>query len=53
MGALLAKLRELIKTNKTIRQANLIGLFNPVLRGWANYHSHVVTKKIFNPGAWD
>ena len=48
IGALLAKLRELIKTNKTIRQANLIGLLNPVLRGWANYHSHVVAKKVFN-----
>ncbi|WP_413771020.1 group II intron maturase-specific domain-containing protein [Pseudomonas fluorescens] len=48
IGALLAKLRELIKSNKTIRQANLIGLLNPVLRGWANYHSHVVAKKVFN-----
>ena len=48
ISAHLAKLRELIKANKTIRQTNLIGLLNPVLRGWANYHSHVVAKKVFN-----
>ncbi|MHC8410532.1 group II intron maturase-specific domain-containing protein [Pseudomonas sp. Hz4] len=44
----LAKLREVIKTNKTAKQVNLIGLLNPILRGWANYHSHVVAKKVFN-----
>ncbi|WP_338570583.1 group II intron maturase-specific domain-containing protein [Pseudomonas canadensis] len=44
----LAKLREVIKTNKAIKQVNLIGLLNPILRGWANYHSHVVAKKVFN-----
>ncbi|WLH14784.1 group II intron maturase-specific domain-containing protein [Pseudomonas hefeiensis] len=44
----LAKLREVIKTNKAIKQVNLIGLLNPILRGWANYHSQVVAKKVFN-----
>lgn len=44
----LAKLREVIKTNKAAKQVNLIGLLNPILRGWANYHSHVVAKKVFN-----
>jgi RNA-directed DNA polymerase len=44
----LDKIREIIKANKTAKQANLIGLLNPVLRGWANYHSHVVAKEIFN-----
>jgi RNA-directed DNA polymerase len=43
----LDKIREIIKGNKTAKQANLIRLLNPVLRGWANYHSHVVAKKTF------
>jgi len=51
----LDQLREIIKANKTAKQANLIGLLNPVLRGWANYHSHVVAKKTFarvDTGVW-
>ncbi len=43
----LDKIREVIKANKAAKQANLIRLLNPVLRGWANYHSHVVAKEIF------
>jgi RNA-directed DNA polymerase len=43
----LDKIREVIKGNKTAKQENLIRLLNPVLRGWANYHSHVVAKKTF------
>lgn len=43
----LGKIRAIIKGNKTAKQANLIRLLNPVLRGWANYHRHVVAKKTF------
>jgi len=43
----LDRIREVIKGNKTAKQANLIKLLNPVLRGWANYHSHVVAKETF------
>jgi len=43
----LDKIREVIKGNKTAKQANLIRLLNPVLRGWANYHRHIVAKKTF------
>ncbi len=43
----LDKIRKIIKANKTAKQANLIRLLNPVLRGWANYHSHVVAKETF------
>jgi RNA-directed DNA polymerase len=43
----LDKIRDVIKANKTAKQANLIRLLNPVLQGWANYHSHVVAKKTF------
>lgn len=44
----LAKLREVIKANKAAKQENLIRLINPILRGWSNYHKHVVAKKVFN-----
>ena len=43
----LDRIREVIKANKTATQANLIRLLNPILRGWANYHSHVVAKETF------
>jgi RNA-directed DNA polymerase len=41
------RIREVIKANKTATQVNLIRLLNPILRGWANYHRHVVAKKTF------
>ena len=44
----LSRVREIIKANKTAKQMNLIGLLNPVLRGWANYHRHIVAKKTFS-----
>ena len=43
----LDKIREVIRANRTAKQATLIKLLNPILRGWANYHSHVVAKKTF------
>lgn len=43
----LDKIREVVKANKTATQAHLIRLLNPVLRGWANYHRHVVAKETF------
>jgi RNA-directed DNA polymerase len=44
---LLERVRDIVKGNKTAKQANLIGLLNPVIRGWANYHRHVVAKETF------
>lgn len=41
------KVREIIKANKTAKQVSLIRMLNPVLRGWANYHRHVVAKDAF------
>jgi RNA-directed DNA polymerase len=43
----LAKVRELAKTNKQATAGNLIRQLNPVIRGWANYHRSVVSKKVF------
>ena len=43
----LDKVREVIKANKAITQANLIRLLNPILGGWATYHRHVVAKDTF------
>jgi RNA-directed DNA polymerase len=45
--AFLAKVRRIIKTNKGAAAGNLIMQLNPVIRGWALYHRHVVSKKTF------
>jgi RNA-directed DNA polymerase len=34
----LSKIRGIIKSHKMAKTSNLIGLLNPVIRGWANYH---------------
>lgn len=44
---LLERVRDIVKGNKTAKQVNLIGVLNPVIRGWANYHRHVVAKETF------
>ena len=46
--ALMDKVREIAKTNKGATQANLILQLNPVIRGWAVYHRHVVSKSRFS-----
>ena len=43
----LDRIREIIKANMMAKQANLIMLLNPILRGWANYHRHMVAKEAF------
>jgi RNA-directed DNA polymerase len=43
----LDKIREVIKAHQASKQAELIRLLNPILRGWANYHRHVVAKETF------
>jgi len=42
-----AKVKELFSEHKTAKQENLIGVLNPVIRGWANYHRAVSASRIY------
>lgn len=44
----LKKIRDLVKSNKTIAQKEMIKLLNPVIIGWSNYHKYFVSKKTFS-----
>jgi RNA-directed DNA polymerase len=44
---LLAKVRAIIKASQWASAGHLILQLNPLIRGWANYHRHVISKKIF------
>ena len=44
----LAKIAEVVDTHKTAPQAALISKLNPIIRGWSNYYSTVVSKETFN-----
>jgi RNA-directed DNA polymerase len=46
--SLLGKVREIIKANKTATAGNLILQLTPIIRGWANYHRHVCSKRTFS-----
>lgn len=46
--AMLEKVRDTIKTRKGATAAELIKTLNPIIRGWANYHQHVVSKRTFS-----
>ncbi|WP_289048920.1 group II intron maturase-specific domain-containing protein [uncultured Psychrobacter sp.] len=42
------KIREILNGNKQTTAENLIRMLNPILRGWANYHRHIVSSKVFS-----
>ncbi len=42
------KIRAIVMKSKGASQATLIRQLNPIIRGWANYHRHVVAKQTFN-----
>jgi RNA-directed DNA polymerase len=42
-----AKIAKVIDTHKTTSQAALISRLNPIIRGWSNYYSTVVSKETF------
>ena len=50
--ALLRKVREVVKANAQATAGHLIVQLNPILRGWANYHRHGVSKATFGRVAY-
>lgn len=40
-------IRKIILDKPTIKQEQLIGILNSKIRGWANYHRHIVSKATF------
>jgi len=47
MKAITAKIRAVIKRNHAATQENLIGLLNPIIRGWVNSQKYNVSAKAF------
>ena len=45
--AFLDGVREIIRMHRPVKQEILIRLLNPMIRGWANYHRHVVSKRTY------
>jgi len=43
----LEKVRDTVKRNKALSAGKLIMKLNPIIRGWARYHRHVVSKETF------
>jgi len=43
----MANIRSVIKLNSTARSEGILNLLCPKIRGWGNYHRHVVSKEIF------
>lgn len=48
LRAHLQKIRGIVRGNLMARQDVLIHQLNPVIRGWANYHRHVVAKETYS-----
>lgn len=46
--AFLEEIRNVVRRNKQATVGNLIAQLNPKIRGWANYHRHVVSKETFS-----
>lgn len=47
VAAFLNKVREIIKSQAQATAGNLVAQLNPIIRGWANYHRHVSSKRTF------
>ncbi|WP_051343995.1 group II intron reverse transcriptase/maturase [Alicyclobacillus herbarius] len=46
--AFLRKIKSILDANKSAKPSTVIRLLNPLIRGWGNYYSTQVSKKIFN-----
>ena len=46
--SLIRKLGTIIRKHVSSRMEKLIKKLNPILRGWANYHRHVVSSEVFS-----
>lgn len=42
------KVRNTIRTNQSATAGNLMGLLNPIIRGWANYHRHSSSQRTYD-----
>jgi RNA-directed DNA polymerase len=42
------RIKDIVWANKAARQQNLIGLLNPIITGWVNYHCHAVASVTFH-----
>ena len=47
VGRVLRKIRDIVRDNKAVPAHVLVDKLNPVLRGWANYHRHVISAETF------
>jgi len=50
--ALLDEVRRILKANPQANAGPLIVQLNAIIRGWTNYHRHVVSKATFNKVDW-
>ncbi|WP_130536641.1 group II intron reverse transcriptase/maturase [Thiomicrorhabdus indica] len=48
LKSVLFKIRQIVKQYAALPAWMLIQRLNPIIRGWANYHRHVVAKQTFN-----
>lgn len=45
--AFLNSIREVISRHRTANAADLVAILNPKIVGWANYHRHIVSKRMY------
>jgi len=48
IAAVKRKIKDIVMANQSAKTDNLIGMLNPVIRGWSNFYRHVVSQHIFD-----